>query len=529
VVDFSNRKEAERWFKDQPDEVCIAMAVRSALRVFPLCRSYIYENPSEHSDAFILPVLRALAPPFIASTWPTKGGEIHAIVAAVAKAASLAAANAGTAVIADTSRTDADAGATATSAMNAAAAAGRAATANAHGVFADVSSHAAAAAFADVSAASHARAATIADAAAVESGISAAALSRKPLWPDTIPDKIGSDWAQLSELLQDLDPNWSVWTEWYEDRLRGAADPRSRSLIEELEVRRALTPEEEWEKGSARVNALIADIEAKYRLAPIENDSIDARVEEREIDDGTPDDDEEAGLAMEGAGPGAGEPVPDRMGVVVPSEVDLTSVPPAARAADRRPPSLTASATMWNEFRTRGNPQLVIRVITVPPWENTNAPFDLDAFLEFMGLEDALVTRGHDLVPDVAEGAIKHWLEEAAAALDAGLDARDLHSRVFEDPWVSRNQSPVESLPLSWIIRNADAFLKVSWKAGLGIMIIGTAIVCVNVGWHASAPIGDALGKKLAKWIDQDSTVEDTVRRVEEFAEERSRSDGIDI
>ncbi|MEO9903868.1 MAG: hypothetical protein ABJF28_23980, partial [Nisaea sp.] len=118
-----------------------------------------------------------------------------------------------------------------------------------------------------------------ADAAAIESGITAAALCRMPLWPHAIPDEIAADWSRLSALLRDLDPNWSVWTEWYEDRLRGAGDPRSRPLIEELEVERALILDEEWEKGAAHVNALIAEIEAKYRAKVPEQKPASAQFE----------------------------------------------------------------------------------------------------------------------------------------------------------------------------------------------------------------------------------------------------------
>ncbi|WP_226886995.1 hypothetical protein, partial [Nisaea nitritireducens] len=90
MVDFSNRKEAERWFEDQPREVCIAMAARLALRVFPLCRSYILEDPPTRSDAFVLPLLRAMVPPLIAGTWPTRGGEVRSASARAAAAAAAA-------------------------------------------------------------------------------------------------------------------------------------------------------------------------------------------------------------------------------------------------------------------------------------------------------------------------------------------------------------------------------------------------------------------------------------------------------
>ena len=256
MVDFSNRNEAERWFRGQSREVCIAMAVRMALRVFPLCAPYILVNPSSRSDVFILPILRALAPPFVAGIWPTRGGEVRSAAFAavpVARAAVLDAAKAAPV------RAEADA---------AAAAAAFAAFADPADVFAAAATAKAAAATADA-----------ADAAAIEAGVTAAALCRVPLWPDTIPDKIAEDWSRLSDLLLDLDPNWSVWTEWYDDRLRGTDNPRSRPLIEELEVERALIPDEDWGKGAAHVNALIVEIEAKYRAKVPEQKPASAQFE----------------------------------------------------------------------------------------------------------------------------------------------------------------------------------------------------------------------------------------------------------
>lgn len=289
MVDFSNRKEAERWFKGQPREVCIAMAVRMALRVFPLCAPYILVNPSSRSDVFILPILRALAPPFVAGIWPTRGGEVRSAAFAavpVARAAVLDAAKAApvraeadaAAAAAAFAAVASKAAATTTRAAAAEAAArvdGFATAANAFAAFADPADVFAAAATAKAAAAT----ADAADAAAIEAGVTAAALCRVPLWPDTIPDKIAEDWSRLSDLLLDLDPNWSVWTEWYDDRLRGTDNPRSRPLIEELEVERALIPDEDWGKGAAHVNALIVEIEAKYRAKVPEQKPASAQFE----------------------------------------------------------------------------------------------------------------------------------------------------------------------------------------------------------------------------------------------------------
>lgn len=62
-------------------------------------------------------------------------------------------------------------------------------------------------------------------------------------------------WTILSRRLRADDPNWKVWTDWYNHRLVGR-----RPKWDELELFRAtLNSEEDWEHGSAHVNALIAD------------------------------------------------------------------------------------------------------------------------------------------------------------------------------------------------------------------------------------------------------------------------------
>ncbi|MEP5770618.1 hypothetical protein [Nisaea sp.] len=335
----------------------------------------------------------------------------------------------------------------------------------------------------------------------------------------------------------DLDPNWSVWTEWYEDRLRGADDPRSRPLIEELEVERALIPDDEWKKGAAHINALIAEIEAKYRTkVPEQKPGTGDDDVQHDSDTAPPEAHERIGGS---SGEGDADPeIDDDIDPYYGNSLQNTardgrrsrrtdSIPAQTGSkAPRRNPSLKASATLWNEIRGRGNPQLVIRAVTIPPWKRTNKEFNLDEFLKHMEFEDAVVINQPGQVAAVARSTIKMWLAEAVQDSGFDLNSEDWHSRVFEDPWVSINRSPIDNLDLNWIIQNSDVFLKSSVKAALGILIIGTAVCVVSVAWHASEPVGDALGNKFEKWIDSKQTVEDTVRRLEEFAEQ---SDTIDI
>ena len=79
----------------------------------------------------------------------------------------------------------------------------------------------------------------------------------------------------MKRLLLTQDQSWQVWTDWYDDILRGADHPDSRPLIEELEVARVLIPDDDWDKGPAHVNALIAELEAEYRAkAPAQRPAI---------------------------------------------------------------------------------------------------------------------------------------------------------------------------------------------------------------------------------------------------------------
>lgn len=90
-------------------------------------------------------------------------------------------------------------------------------------------------------------------------------LWRQSLWEDEFPILFSKSWSTLKQYLLSQDENWQVWTDWYEDRLRGFDDPQSRPLIEALERERVLIPNEDWEKGAAHVNAIIAELEEKYR------------------------------------------------------------------------------------------------------------------------------------------------------------------------------------------------------------------------------------------------------------------------
>jgi hypothetical protein len=58
-------------------------------------------------------------------------------------------------------------------------------------------------------------------------------------------------WAQLEALLLAVDEDWEVWTEWYEDPLAG------RPSDQELELARALLPNDLWQQGPKAINSEI--------------------------------------------------------------------------------------------------------------------------------------------------------------------------------------------------------------------------------------------------------------------------------
>ncbi|MEO1724454.1 MAG: hypothetical protein AAFR84_18900 [Pseudomonadota bacterium] len=201
--DFTDFEAVKRWFRAHDPEVAVVFAARAALLVVPLLRA---DEREDAPSALILPSLRATASPWLAGTWPSPGTDLS----------------------------DYDAAAAARAATNAAVVA----------------------ALADLAAAL-ARAAALADVAvAIREGYGAAALARRPLWPDGgMPATLADAWGALkTRLLAREGEHWEVWTEWYEARLRG--DPGNPAI----EYERVTNPEINWDAGPATVNAKIKEI-----------------------------------------------------------------------------------------------------------------------------------------------------------------------------------------------------------------------------------------------------------------------------
>ena len=108
--------------------------------------------------------------------------------------------------------------------------------------------------------------AVMGDATVIEQGPLAETVMRRPLWTNGTPSDVAALWLKMKDDLLRLGEDWQVWTDWYDDILRGADDPNSRPLIPDLEYDRIVVPTDvDWEKGPAHVNAILADLETKYR------------------------------------------------------------------------------------------------------------------------------------------------------------------------------------------------------------------------------------------------------------------------
>ena len=108
----------------------------------------------------------------------------------------------------------------------------------------------------------------------------ASTLTVWPLW-DNSPAPWRNEWQQLAQSLSTIDPNYSVWIDWYERRIRGeraAFDiPGDKGRVEDKKILRRLaeaTNEDFWGKGHEYVNATLKGWldEARKRVAPPQPD-----------------------------------------------------------------------------------------------------------------------------------------------------------------------------------------------------------------------------------------------------------------
>jgi hypothetical protein len=217
-MDFLDSEEARAWFERQPREVCIALAVRSALRVLPLI-----EDRSRGRQDFALrvalPVLRACFVAWAIAEYPTRRNRLRIYADAAGYAAAAHAAAAAAAYSADAAAYSADAAA-------------------AHAV------------------------AVRADAVAIEQEGAVAEIVRAPLWPGEIPKWIVGAWDDLRTwmLVDDEANGWHPWVLWY-NRVRDG-EP---SYGEAFALAVASLTSEQWNEEprpaavNRRISALLAE------------------------------------------------------------------------------------------------------------------------------------------------------------------------------------------------------------------------------------------------------------------------------
>jgi hypothetical protein len=103
------------------------------------------------------------------------------------------------------------------------------------------------------------------------------ALSRRRLWLHQKPRDWQSDWEKLAERLLAIDPNFIVWVDWFERRIRGHSPafdiPDDKRRVEDERLLRRLaaaSDQDFWDFGHEYVNATLKGWidEARVRVAP---------------------------------------------------------------------------------------------------------------------------------------------------------------------------------------------------------------------------------------------------------------------
>lgn len=250
IADIEDRDSLRAWLEGQPKEVSVWIAWRAAMRVLPVYWEWVTRDIlARELDLTALPYLRFFLISEVAHEMPTS--EIITTVGAAAYAA------------ADDVVYAHDAASVAANAAAGAAAAYAAAGAAVYAAAAD-------AAGADAYASADATAVWNSIRADCEAITSGADLDILPLWVDG-DNPLAKEWADLKQQLTASGPHrsdetargpvpvdWSFWIKWYDSVLAG--EPLNWDMLEEI----ALIEDQEWEKGPARVNFLIGEIEQEY-------------------------------------------------------------------------------------------------------------------------------------------------------------------------------------------------------------------------------------------------------------------------
>jgi hypothetical protein len=250
-VNFFSVEQADAWFQRQPREVCIALAMRSALRVLP--RIEVARRNHDFAPHITLRVLRPCFVAWIIAKYPSQRDRLRSHAASAARHSTAAFSDATDTLVGLAEAAIAD-----SVAVAAAAAAGTAT---------DPVAMTAAAVKAAATGDTLGLAATLthavqADAVAIEQGRAVAEIVAAPLWPVGMPERIAADWGRLRTWMREDQANsWHPWVQWYE-RVR---DGRP-SFGEAFDLAVASLTNEQWneEPVPAAVNHRIAALLAEH-------------------------------------------------------------------------------------------------------------------------------------------------------------------------------------------------------------------------------------------------------------------------
>ena len=251
IADIVDQESLEAWLKDQPKKVSVWIAWRAGMRVLPFYWYWaLTAKENRKKNLPVLPVLQSSLTSGLAFKLPTT--EIVDVAEAIPPVSAVS--------IPD-------------SAVNAAAVAVRAANAArsavTHALTKDAAAFAGRAVVANVELLPSEALWILprADCEAVNIGVN---LDHLFLWPDG-ENPFSDVWAKLkskclgsgiSSFRENAsgaeDVDWSFWIKWYDSILAGA--PLDGAMLKEI----ALIEPAEWDKGPARVNFLIGEIEQKY-------------------------------------------------------------------------------------------------------------------------------------------------------------------------------------------------------------------------------------------------------------------------
>ena len=230
MVDITDRKSAEAWLRVQSREVCVAMAMRTALRVI----GSLGWVDQAILGRLVLPTFRATLSSALLGTWPnTDAREYELAIDTAREAQPIYAVEAAVdaAYAARSTIEDADsAGGAIAAAQNAADAAG-------------------AVAYAPFSM----------DAAGFDAGETPDQRFYNPVWLEVEEPPALSEARERLLAFLDAEPEvWGFWKRWYQGMFEG------RPMGWDLQRRVALIPETVWQEGPASVAAEIARIEAAF-------------------------------------------------------------------------------------------------------------------------------------------------------------------------------------------------------------------------------------------------------------------------